>query len=72
MKKIFVTVAEFEENGGILKDGRDIYNGGLVAQYQFNHEKEDDYKIFVSNGINSGTVGRDNAYVQINCTPHYI
>lgn len=76
MKTIYVTIAEFLENGGELKDGREIFNtikGGLTGSYEFNSEFENEYNIWVisSNG-RQGTVGCDSYYVAIECTPIYI
>lgn len=72
MKTIYVTIAEFEENGGILEDGREIFSIGGKAYYKFNCDYEDAYQIYVigKNG-NCGTVQKDIAQVAIECTPYY-
>ncbi len=71
MKKIFVTVAEFRRGGGALVKGRNIHYADGDEAWIYVDVK--DY-----NNINVEYIGvnfpmhEDRAYVQINCTPHYI
>lgn len=71
MKKIFVTVAEFLENGGELKLGRSIYgvNNYQVGEYDGKSDEEDMIRIRQVN--RSFPVFSNMYYVKIPCTPHY-
>lgn len=70
-KTIYVTIAEFEEHGGVLEEGRQIFNIAHQAFYHVNSELEDDYNIYVKNGDRGGTVSKTTATVAIQCTPIY-
>lgn len=70
MKTIYVTVAEFLENGGELEVGRAIYNStgssyGCFTEFDYNYEGvyiDDDCEYSFSNL---------DVYVKIPCTPIY-
>lgn len=61
MKKIFVTVQEFLDNGGKIQPARPIYNKSGIRfscdEWFWNH--------YI-------TAMPKNTYVQIDCTPHYV
>lgn len=71
MKKIFVTVKEFRENGGELKEGRKIFMDNIgnkaAGLFMYNHKELRD--VIVVDGFNLPT---SHVYVQIDCTPHYV
>lgn len=63
MKTIFVTVAEFLENGGELKWGRQIYDSNDLTGYE---------KAFVwDDNISLSNDGKNNCSVEIECKPIY-
>lgn len=74
MKKVFVTVAEFLENGGQLAEGRDVYvmirgeirfDGKIKLYHDGNWHYDDQVNTEYSE------LAYDD-YVQIDCTPHYV
>lgn len=76
MKKIFVTVAEFLENGGELKVGRlifgeDLSSRKLVPFGELLDVTNDDFVIYKNNAGHNDEDGDEYLYVQIDCTPHY-
>lgn len=68
MKKIFVTVAKFLENGGDLKSGTILYaNDKFTTIGRF--------ESFNSNGnlcVLGYTMLKSYTFVKIDCTPHYV
>ena len=76
MKNIFVTVAEFLENGGYIELGRDIYTQDIgYTKVGYFLELGDSAGLFYYTSImQSGTIHREThrRYVQVPCTPHYI
>lgn len=65
MKKIYVTIAEFIENGGEIAIGRKVYEQSQDGQWymsSFNMPYED-YKF--------SSLAKENYYVQIDCQPIY-
>lgn len=71
MKKIFVTVTEFRRGGGLLKKGREIFDdiGEEEGIYETTYGTE---KIICYCGGIATELHQEDAYVRINCTPHYI
>lgn len=76
MKKIFVTVAEFLDNGGILRHGRDIYahQVGYAKIGTFEMIGDDLDLFYYKSNITGESTHREtkNRYVEIDCTPHYV
>lgn len=71
MKTIYVTIEEFEKNGGVLENGREIFSAGPIAYYEYNAKEESEHCIWVKGTKGSGTVRRDTGKVAIECTPIY-
>lgn len=76
MKKIFVTVAEFLENGGKILKGRELFAEGLfskkiqpIGKYLF--KDSDGYVTFEKPNSDKSEDGLEYLYVQIDCTPIY-
>lgn len=73
MKKIFVTVQEFESNGGKLTIGRKIYTSidgqfhGELYDGESNHGAE-----YFKSHNSDWPQKKDNNYIQIDCTPIYV
>ena len=72
---IFVTVAEFLDNGGVLTYGRSLYgapNGQEIGYYIPENQRPSTYGFIVVQR-HSGTFARefDSLYVEISCTPIY-
>lgn len=78
MKKIFVTVAEFLENGGKLEHERPLYRANEFGYGYDNIGYFDDTvntnkatTIWISNGEFNGSGPTHLYFVQIDCTPIY-
>lgn len=73
MKKIYVTVAEFLENGGELTFGRMIFNAERqwVGTFIPHTDRRVKRKIYIN--THDGVVQRSihDRYVQIDCNPIY-
>lgn len=71
MKKMYVSVAEFLENGGKLELGRNIYsnlNGSNIGEFQ-NHI--DDSMIDIRQSTRNIRCGNRISFVKIDCQPIY-
>lgn len=74
MKTIYVTVAEFLENGGRLEAKRPVYNTkqpaiGWVSPKNYDSDRPD--MTVVANNSSSMYCYNDLIYVEIPCTPIY-
>lgn len=71
MKTLFVTVAEFLENGGSLDDKMTIYNDNKFPLGKWIATVNDTTQVKRDNHpkcIRKNTI----LFVEINCTPHYV
>lgn len=73
MKTIYVTVAEYVGNGGLLSEGREIWlsNLDVPAPFKFTKLETGGMVHYVAKSGNSYAKAIDLCYVAISCTPIY-
>lgn len=64
MKKIFVTIAEFLENGGKIEEGRKLYEENDFGKFDYQFSIPDNYIL--------SDIAKTWYHVEIHCTPHYV